>query len=103
MLRIPMAFELTPINRLRSAEDLYRLSASQANNDKQNERTFCPQHGPDGNGQAERCPAEFDAIEGLSLPYLEMDASGIITRAIAPPWHCIRSNMALCSAEWPGI
>lgn len=31
MLRIPMAFELTPINRLRSAEDLYRLSASQAN------------------------------------------------------------------------
>lgn len=27
MLRIPLAFELTPINRLRSAEDLYRLSA----------------------------------------------------------------------------
>lgn len=26
MLRIPLAFELTPINRLRSAEDLYRLS-----------------------------------------------------------------------------
>ena len=36
---------------------------------------------PTANGQAERCPAEFDAIEGLSLPYLEMDASGIITRA----------------------
>ncbi|HXR37975.1 MAG TPA: diguanylate cyclase [Terracidiphilus sp.] len=26
MLRIPLAFELTPINRLRTAEDLYRLS-----------------------------------------------------------------------------
>ena len=26
MLRIPLAFELTPINRLRAAEDLYRLS-----------------------------------------------------------------------------
>jgi hypothetical protein len=27
MLRIPLAFELTPINRLRTAEDLYRISA----------------------------------------------------------------------------
>lgn len=27
MLRIPLAFDLTPINRLRTAEDLYRLSA----------------------------------------------------------------------------
>jgi len=26
MLRIPLAFDLTPINRLRTAEDLYRLS-----------------------------------------------------------------------------
>ena len=31
MLRIPLAFELTPINRLREAEDLYRLS-TQAHN-----------------------------------------------------------------------
>lgn len=30
MLRIPMAFEVTPINRLRSAEDLYRLSTRPA-------------------------------------------------------------------------
>jgi GGDEF domain-containing protein len=30
MLRIPLAFELTPINRLRAAEDLFRLSAQQA-------------------------------------------------------------------------
>jgi GGDEF domain-containing protein len=29
MLRIPLAFELTPINRLRSADDLYRLSTQQ--------------------------------------------------------------------------
>ena len=29
MLRIPLAFELTPINRLRSADDLYRLSTHQ--------------------------------------------------------------------------
>jgi GGDEF domain-containing protein len=31
MLRIPLAFELTPIDRLRSAEDLFRLSAPLAN------------------------------------------------------------------------
>jgi hypothetical protein len=31
MLRIPLAFDLTPINRLRTAEDLYRLSAQQSN------------------------------------------------------------------------
>jgi len=30
MLRIPLAFELTPISRLRSAEDLYRISAQPA-------------------------------------------------------------------------
>jgi GGDEF domain-containing protein len=30
MLRIPLAFELTSINRLRTAEDLYRLSTAQA-------------------------------------------------------------------------
>ena len=30
MLRIPLEFELTPINRLRSAEDLYRLSTQQS-------------------------------------------------------------------------
>jgi GGDEF domain-containing protein len=30
MLRIPISFELTPINRLRSADDLLRLSARQA-------------------------------------------------------------------------
>jgi GGDEF domain-containing protein len=29
MLRTPLAFELTPINRLRTAEDLYRLSTQQ--------------------------------------------------------------------------
>jgi GGDEF domain-containing protein len=29
MLRIPLAFDLTPISRLRNAEDLYRLSAQQ--------------------------------------------------------------------------
>jgi GGDEF domain-containing protein len=29
MLRIPLAFELTPINRLRAAEDLYRISTQQ--------------------------------------------------------------------------
>jgi hypothetical protein len=29
MLRIPLSFELTPINRLRTAEDLYRLSTQQ--------------------------------------------------------------------------
>lgn len=32
MLRIPLAFELTPINRLRTAEDLYRLSTQQKSN-----------------------------------------------------------------------
>lgn len=30
MLRIPIEFQLTPISRLRSAEDLYRLSAQEA-------------------------------------------------------------------------
>jgi GGDEF domain-containing protein len=30
MLRVPLAFELTTINRLRSAEDLYRLSTQQS-------------------------------------------------------------------------
>jgi GGDEF domain-containing protein len=30
MLRIPLAFDLTPISRLRNAEDLYRLSAQQS-------------------------------------------------------------------------
>jgi hypothetical protein len=29
MLRIPLAFELTSINRLRTAEDLFRLSTTQ--------------------------------------------------------------------------
>jgi hypothetical protein len=29
MLRTPLSFELTPINRLRTAEDLYRLSTQQ--------------------------------------------------------------------------
>jgi len=30
MLRIPITFELTPINRLRTAEDLLKISAHQA-------------------------------------------------------------------------
>jgi GGDEF domain-containing protein len=32
MLRIPLAFELTPINRLRSADDLYRITTQQTRN-----------------------------------------------------------------------
>lgn len=32
MLRIPLAFDLTPISRLRTAEDLFRLSPQQASN-----------------------------------------------------------------------
>jgi GGDEF domain-containing protein len=31
MLRIPLAFDLTPINKLRAAEDLYRLSTQNTN------------------------------------------------------------------------
>jgi len=30
MLRIPITFQLTPINRLRAAEDLLRISARQS-------------------------------------------------------------------------
>jgi hypothetical protein len=30
MLRIPITFELTPINRLQNADDLLRMSANQA-------------------------------------------------------------------------
>jgi len=32
MLRIPLAFELTPINRLRSADDLYRITTQETRN-----------------------------------------------------------------------
>jgi GGDEF domain-containing protein len=32
MLRIPLSFDLTPISRLRNAEDLYRLSTQQSSN-----------------------------------------------------------------------
>ncbi len=74
MLRIPISFELTPINRLRSAEDLLKISALHAaKRYPMNPAAMVELQDTD--------PAKIDPIEELPLPYVEVDARGFITRA----------------------
>ena len=75
MLRIPLSFDLTPIDRFKSADDLYKTDhAGSKEKVKTMNQSFELRPAAEAAGQV-------DAIEELPVAYVEMDAHGAVTRA----------------------